>query len=145
MSAVRPPSRMAAAARLGLVAVLALAPPPGGGAPLGTAFTYQGQLTESGQPPTGLYDLQVCLFDGPSTPLPLACAPDFDDVPVHAGLFALTLDFGAAPSNTLRPMFEAMTTERRELLKANVRRRLRAGDGPLTVGAHANAVRGIKP
>lgn len=51
----------------------------------------------------------------------------------------------AAPSNTLRPMFEAMTTERRELLKANVRSRLRSGDGPLTVGAHANAVRGIKP
>lgn len=97
MSAVRPPSRMAAAAKLGLLATLALAPPPGAGAPLGTAFTYQGQLTESGQTPTGLYDLQVCLFDGPSTPLPLACAPDFDDVAVDAGLFALTLDFGAAP------------------------------------------------
>lgn len=51
----------------------------------------------------------------------------------------------AAPSNTLRPMFEEMTAERRELLKANVRRRLHAGDGPLTVGARANAVCGVKP
>lgn len=51
----------------------------------------------------------------------------------------------AAPSNTLRPMFEAMTTEQRELLQANVRRRLRAGDGPLTVGARANAVCGVRP
>ena len=50
-----------------------------------------------------------------------------------------------ATSNTLRPMFDAMAAERRELLKANVRRRLRAGDGALTVSARANAVSGIKP
>lgn len=30
---------------------------------LGTSFSYQGQLTEAGQPASGLYDLQVCLFD----------------------------------------------------------------------------------
>jgi len=51
----------------------------------------------------------------------------------------------AEPSKSLRPMFEAMDAERRELLKANVRRRLLAGDGPLTVSARANAIRGIKP
>lgn len=50
----------------------------------------------------------------------------------------------AEPSKTLRPMFEAMDAERRGLLKANVRRRLRAGDGPLTVSARANAVCGTK-
>ncbi len=64
---------------------------------LGAAFTYQGQLKESGQPASGLYDLQVCLFDSPSNPVTLACAPDFADVPVEAGLFAITLDFGSAP------------------------------------------------
>jgi hypothetical protein len=42
-------------------------------------------------------------------------------------------------------MFEAMQADRREVLKANVRRRLHADDGPLTVSARANAVRGIKP
>ena len=51
----------------------------------------------------------------------------------------------AADSNTLRAMFDAMTNERRELLKANVRRRLRAAGGPLTFSARANAVSGIKP
>lgn len=51
----------------------------------------------------------------------------------------------AQSSNTLRPMFEAMSQERRELLMGNVRRRLQAGDGPLTVSARANAVCGIKP
>lgn len=45
--------------------------------PLGTAFTYQGQLKESGQAASGLYDLQVCLFDSPTNTLALACASDF--------------------------------------------------------------------
>jgi SAM-dependent methyltransferase len=51
----------------------------------------------------------------------------------------------AACSNTLRPMFDAMPAERRELLKANVRRRLQAGDGALAVSARANAISGVKP
>lgn len=51
----------------------------------------------------------------------------------------------AATSNSLRPMVEDMTAERREVLKANVRRRLNAGDGPIAVGGRANAVCGVKP
>lgn len=62
---------------------------------LGTAFTYQGQLKESGLAANGLYDLQVCLYDSLVNPTTLGCAPDVDDVPVEAGLFAITLDFGA--------------------------------------------------
>ena len=51
----------------------------------------------------------------------------------------------AASSNSLRPMYEAMEEDRRELLKANVRLRLQAGDGALTVSARANAVSGRRP
>lgn len=51
----------------------------------------------------------------------------------------------AATSNTLRPMFDALPADRRELLKAKVRHRLQAGDGALTLSARANAVSGIKP
>lgn len=51
----------------------------------------------------------------------------------------------AANSNALRPMFEAMPADRRALLKPNVRRRLQAGVGPLSLSARANAVCGIKP
>lgn len=65
-----------------------------GAAPLGTAFTYQGFLKSAGQPATGLYDFQVCLFDQAVNPVPLQCAPDFDDVPVEDGVFSLLLDFG---------------------------------------------------
>lgn len=74
----------------------ALAAAPVLAQPLGTAFTYQGQLTQADVPATGLYDLQVCLFDAPTNPTPLACAPDFADVPVEAGVFTIALDFGPA-------------------------------------------------
>ena len=62
---------------------------------LGTAFTYQGQLTESGKPVTGLFDLQICLFDGPSSPAPIACMPELGDIPVEDGVFTVALDYGA--------------------------------------------------
>ena len=64
--------------------------------PLGTAFTYQGQLSESGQPATGLYDLELCLFDTPDTGItvPITVCDIKDDVPVENGLFTLALDYG---------------------------------------------------
>lgn len=65
------------------------------GQPADTAFTYQGELTDAGESATGLYDLQVCLFDAPVASSPLACAPEFDDWPVEDGVFTLDLDFGA--------------------------------------------------
>ncbi len=51
----------------------------------------------------------------------------------------------ALPSNTVRPMFEQMDDQQREVLKGNVRRRLCADDGSLMVTARANAAYGIKP
>lgn len=84
------------ATRLAALTLL-LATAGAGAQTLGSAFTYQGQLKELGQPASGLYDLQMCLFDSPSNPIAMACAPDFDDVPVEAGLFAITLDFGSVP------------------------------------------------
>ena len=64
---------------------------------LGSAFTYQGQLDVAGQPATGLYDLQACLFESQNAAAAIACAPDVEDVPVAAGLFTIALDFGTAP------------------------------------------------
>jgi len=46
-----------------LFTALALLAAPGEAAPLGTAFTYQGRLTESGSTATGTYDLQFNLLD----------------------------------------------------------------------------------
>jgi SAM-dependent methyltransferase len=51
----------------------------------------------------------------------------------------------AAGSNMFRAILDASSAERRALLKHNVRQRLQAGDGPLTLSARANAVCGVKP
>ncbi|MCB1605686.1 MAG: hypothetical protein KDI71_01740 [Xanthomonadales bacterium] len=64
-------------------------------APIGSSFSYQGQLRESGLLANGLYDFRFCLYDDLVAPVALACAPDHDDVPVAAGVFSVDLDFGA--------------------------------------------------
>lgn len=65
-------------------------------APLGTAFTYQGQLSRNGAAASGLFDFQFCVFDSALTPSGGICAPDLADVPVQGGVFTVDLDFGPA-------------------------------------------------
>ncbi|NUQ48152.1 MAG: hypothetical protein HUU22_19230, partial [Phycisphaerae bacterium] len=65
--------------------------------PLGTAFTYQGQLKNSGSPANGTYDLEFSLYDGADGAAVLVAGPIcVDDVQVVDGLFTAELDFGAA-------------------------------------------------
>ncbi len=64
-------------------------------APLGTAISYQGRLTESGAAVNGLFDVQLCLFEDALGSTPLICAAPFDDVPIADGLFTVAPDFGA--------------------------------------------------
>lgn len=60
-----------------------------------TAFTYQGQLSESGQPASGVYDFRCQLYNAAAPPDALVSGTlTLDDVPVSHGLFGLTLDFG---------------------------------------------------
>jgi hypothetical protein len=49
-----------------LVSLLISASPPTQGASVGTAFTYQGRLTDGGTPANGTYDLRFRLFNAPS-------------------------------------------------------------------------------
>ncbi|HRQ63503.1 MAG TPA: hypothetical protein PKZ76_01325 [Xanthomonadaceae bacterium] len=65
--------------------------------PVPSAFTYQGQLKDAGQPATGLYDLRACIYDAMQSPTALACTDDFLDWPVEDGIFTLLLDFGPLP------------------------------------------------
>lgn len=51
---------------LALLGLLASLNPRLSAAPLGTAFTYQGQLTDRGNPANGNYDLQLTLPDSPA-------------------------------------------------------------------------------
>jgi hypothetical protein len=66
-------------------------------APVGTAFTYQGRLTESGEPVTGMVDLTFRLFDqavggSPLNPGGVLVASDFQIG--EDGFFTIDLDFG---------------------------------------------------
>jgi hypothetical protein len=63
---------------------------------LGTAFTYQGRLHQSGSPAEGSFDLRFTLHDAPAATGPVAPVLALEDVPVVAGLFTVTLDFGGA-------------------------------------------------
>jgi hypothetical protein len=63
--------------------------------PLGTAFTYQGQLTDAGSPANGSYDFQLILYDAASGGSQVGPIVSLDDLAVSAGLFTVAPDFGA--------------------------------------------------
>src|SRR5512138_3746072 len=62
-----------------------------------TAFTYQGRLTEAGNPANGTYDLQFKLFDTVTvgTGTQQGATLTNPTVQVTAGSFSVQLDFGA--------------------------------------------------
>src|SRR5688572_20806430 len=62
----------------------------------GTAFTYQGRLTENSLPAQGSYDLSFSLFNSPAAAVPMAGPVINSAVAVSNGLFSVTLNFGAA-------------------------------------------------
>jgi hypothetical protein len=64
-------------------------------APLGTAFTYQGKLTDGGPSANGLYDLRFAIYDASGGGSPLAGPLTNSPVTVSNGLFTVLLDFGA--------------------------------------------------
>jgi hypothetical protein len=61
---------------------------------LGTAFTYQGHLTDGGTRAKGNYDFQFALYDMPDSEDPIGPALDKSIVAVSNGLFSVALDFG---------------------------------------------------
>jgi len=68
-------------------------------APVGTAFTYQGQLKAAGEPFDGIADFEFSLFDAESDGNPAGSRVDASNVGVVHGLFTVDLDFGAAAFN----------------------------------------------
>lgn len=63
--------------------------------PIGSAFTYDGRLTDGGAPANGSYDFRFKLFDALTNGTQQGSIVTKDDVPVSAGLFSVQLDFGA--------------------------------------------------
>jgi hypothetical protein len=66
-------------------------------ATVGTAFTYQGRLTDDqGEPLTGVYDFQFTLYDGSGSGAATVGNPvTVDGQQVNDGYFTVQLDFGA--------------------------------------------------
>ena len=64
--------------------------------PMGTAFTYQGQLQRSGAPASGSFDFRFKLFDAASGGVQIGGDALLSSVAVSNGLFTVNLDFGAA-------------------------------------------------
>ncbi len=63
-------------------------------AQVGTAFTYQGRLTDGGNPANGQYDFQFRLFDALTGGSAIGTV-NVGDQQVTDGLFTVQLDFGA--------------------------------------------------
>ena len=63
--------------------------------PLGTAFSYQGKLFAGTNPVTGNYDFQFKLYNDATAGAQIGSTYGLIAQPVSAGLFAVTLDFGA--------------------------------------------------
>ncbi len=59
-----------------------------------TNFTYQGKLTNNGNPANGVYDFEVKLFDALSAGNQLSTTITLEDVQVTNGIFTVQLDFG---------------------------------------------------
>ena len=64
-------------------------------APLGTAFTYQGQLVGTNGPASGTYDMVFALFDAPDFGSQVGTTLTNLNVAVSNGLFTTSIDFGA--------------------------------------------------
>ena len=60
-----------------------------------SSFTYQGQLRQSGEPFTGMADLEFLLYDQLSGGTQIGSTQSVADWPVEDGLFQVELDFGA--------------------------------------------------
>src|SRR5258705_154971 len=78
-----------------LIIVALIGASAGVGYSQGTAFKYQGSLTRSNAPATGLYSIRFALYDslsgGSLVGTPITNSP----VPVTNGLFTVTLDYGS--------------------------------------------------
>ncbi|MGD9029330.1 MAG: hypothetical protein PVG25_05920 [Anaerolineae bacterium] len=69
-------------------------------APVGSAFTYQGYLSDGGGPADGDYDMQFILYDALSGGSQVGSIVAKEDVAVTDGIFSVALDFGSVFDGT---------------------------------------------
>jgi len=79
-------------------------------APVGSRFSYQGQLKDNGSPANGLYDMRFKIYSVLSGSVELGVL-EIDDVEVSNGSFNVELDFGDALFNGDELYLEIGVTE----------------------------------
>jgi hypothetical protein len=90
-------TRIHAGARcVGALACALATVPAFGQTSVGTAFTYQGRLTDGGSPANGAYDLRFVLLTADVGGSQVGPILTREDVTVTNGLFSVSLDFGAS-------------------------------------------------
>ncbi len=85
------------AAKIFLASIVALLIAVSVGHAQSTAFSYQGKLTDGGNPASGTYDLSFKLYETLSGGTQIGTEQIADDVNVSGGLFTVTLNFGSSP------------------------------------------------
>lgn len=78
------------------IAALALFAASVAAQPVGTAFTYQGRLSDRGVPANGQYDFTFTLYNAASAGTAVSSPVATNAVAVSNGLFTVSLDFGSA-------------------------------------------------
>lgn len=73
--------------------------------PVGTAFTYQGRLTDGGNAANGTHEFEFYLYDAATNGNMLGTQTK-EEVPVTDGIFTVQLDFGAGAFNGDRRWLE---------------------------------------
>jgi len=71
----------------------------GGGQPVDSTFTYQGQLRNAGQLVSGSVDVRFTLWDSDVGGTQIGAANSFNNYPLTDGRFALGLNFGSGAFN----------------------------------------------
>src|SRR5262245_28660657 len=81
--------------RASSIVLVALTPRGDGAlAQIGTAFTYQGRLTDGAAPANGSYDFELKLWGAASGGGQVGSTVTLPSVGVSAGLFTVAVDFG---------------------------------------------------
>jgi chitodextrinase len=78
-----------------VIAILAFSVSSAFADPLGSAFAYQGRLSEGGQPISGSYDFTFSLYDALTNGTQIGADVTHPGTAISNGMFTVNLDFGA--------------------------------------------------
>jgi hypothetical protein len=98
-----------------------------------TAFTYQGQLSQSGQAAQGQYDMAFVLYDADSAGNQVGVTLNETGIDVTDGVFEVLLDFGDAPFNNAPRWLEIAVREAGGGVYTTLSPRQRVGASPFAI------------